>query len=440
VRGNGLFVNRARRRRCLAVVGPLLALTIAGAWQTFAAGAAVSPTGDVRINVNGTLLVTVLGTPGNVPFAGTLDGTVNSAGTLNFAQGDIDFPQTPQITVGASTFQITPEATTDWTGSIDPDTGAVVLDGSLNVVTAGISPAAFPACPVGPSTLHLVSGASGLGLTGTPYDKNNGTAMIVDGGFHTPAVPTSPAPAGCSTFAALVNTALGLPNDTGKTVFQITFEPILGSGTTSTSTTTTTSTSTTTTSTSTTSTSTTTSTTVAPTTTTTTVVPATTTTTVAPTTTTTTVAPTTTTTTVAPTTTTTTTVAPTTTTTTTVAPTTTTTTVASRTTTTTVAPTTTTTEAPTTTTTAPVGVTSTTVAGESSTTTTEPIVCPASDVNACSPGTTIPAAPMTTTTTAVSHSSGSLPFTGGPVMPLVLVGLTLLGTGLGLAVRRRSAV
>jgi hypothetical protein len=175
----------------------------------------------------------------------------------------------------------------------------------------------------------------------------------------------------------------------------------------------------------------------------------TTTTTVAPTTTT--VAPTTTT--VAPTTTT---VAPTTTT---VAPTTT--TVAPTTTlpptTTTQAPTTTTTEPqtsttigdetsttlePTTTTTEPE--TSTTVGGETSTSvpTTETTEGGTSSTTVAASSTTVaPGGPVTTqangSTTTTPPATGTLPFTGSQTTRLALAGLTLIGAGLGMVVRRR---
>jgi hypothetical protein len=344
---------------------------------------------------------------------------------------------TPDVTVQ-------PESTNDWTGTVNPTTGAFELHGHLRFLLTSAE-LGITDCPLGPLDIDLSTNNDGI-----DYDENDGTAQVVDLAFTVPGVPN--ASCGGAQMASDINTSLGIPAGAGNS--SLTIDVVLAPPATETTTTTGAPTTTTTTvaptttstteapttttqqatTTTTTTEASTTTTTDAPTTTTT--QPATTTTTTEAPTTTTTDAPTTTSTTEAPTTTST--QAPTTTTT---QQATTTTTTGAPTTTTTVAPTTTSTTRPaTTTTTAGSGSTTTTVAGAGSTTTTARGAT--TSTTSVSTGDTTAAA-TTSTTTAVSATdssdtgTGALPFTGGSPLVLVAAGLVLVLTGGAVLVGRR---
>jgi LPXTG-motif cell wall-anchored protein len=389
----------------------------------FGCPAVSPPAGCVgSLSLNGTTPITIDG------INGTGTGTIDGAGIMTFPLAGLSFAPFNILVAGAIPAVVNIQPLADWTGTLNPATGAMTLHGPLMshlADPAGAIPAFLGTdCPVGPLDLNLTTGTSGA-VTGTPYAAATGFGKVVDNAF---VIPKTPEPNSTCNGATLINSGAPLPLAAGSSTTTLTMkftpapQPGVASTTTIAPTTTTTVAPTTTTTVAPTTTTTaapTTTTTAAPTTTTT--AAPTTTTTAAPTTTTT-AAPTTTTT-AAPTTTTTS--APTTTTT--VAPTTTT---VAPTTTTTAAPTTTTTAAPTTTTTQPPQ-TTTTVQAEGTTTTEVTEATTTTTVAVGGQGTTRPP------TTAVSSGSGNLPRTGAPTMPLVLVGLGLVGAGAGLSHQRR---
>jgi len=264
------------------------------------AGAAVSNPGAITVTFHDGSLVTGLGSFS--PLEGSGTGTVTSGGVITLPQANVMFDAFDvQITNPIPlTAHLVPVAASDFTGTIDPDTGLVTLSGSL-ITNIQIPDLGLTNCPLGPLALNLSTANTG----GVPYDDATGEATGVDNTFIIPAIPTGQA--GCGSLESAINDALMLPSSPGAASLTqpMTFSPTLigttttsGAPTTTTTTapTTTTSSTSTTTSTSTTSTSTTTSTTAASTTSTTTTTAAPTTTTTAAPTTTTTVAPTTTTT------------------------------------------------------------------------------------------------------------------------------------------------
>jgi hypothetical protein len=215
--------------RGAAVVGSVLALTAgAGLLTAGPAGATVSNPGSVQValaeslTINGPIPIVIPGV------AGTVTGTVDSAGNLVFPMGSVSFPPFQFLIGGAIPTTVTIQATADWTGTIDPTSGALNISAPQ---TAHLDlSAALPGdsdCPVGPLPINLTTGTSGA-ATGTPYSTSTGSAEIVDGTFAIPAVPDSPLPPNCPD-ADTINAAGGLPLSGGLSLADVTatFTPIL---------------------------------------------------------------------------------------------------------------------------------------------------------------------------------------------------------------------
>jgi hypothetical protein len=111
-----------------AVVG------IVSAWSVLAAGASVGNPGPVTIALHDGALSTALGSFS--PITGSMAGTVDASGALVLPQAGISFtPFDISVTNPLPlTVHITPVASSDWSGTIDPTTGHVTLIGvSLRV-------------------------------------------------------------------------------------------------------------------------------------------------------------------------------------------------------------------------------------------------------------------------------------------------------------------
>jgi uncharacterized repeat protein (TIGR01451 family) len=213
----------------VAVAGSCLAFTGGAAVLTAGpAGAAVSNPGTVQVAFAGSLSIN-----GSVPIVidgitGTATGTVGSAGNLSFPQGSISFPTfTPTLpTLGPT--PVTIEPTADWTGTIDPSSGALTLAApqSAHLDLSGFLPGDTD-CPVGPLPLNLTTGTSGTAM-GTPYNSATGVAGLVDGTFAIPAIPDAPLPPNCPD-ADFINGAGGLPLAGGVSLANLTatFTPVL---------------------------------------------------------------------------------------------------------------------------------------------------------------------------------------------------------------------
>src|SRR5215472_17215062 len=103
----------------------IIALTAAGlVGSSLAAGASVQNPGPVTITVHDGALGTPFGD--FAPLTGTLAGTVDSAGALAFPQASITFPSFDVAITNpiATTVTVTPVADSDFSGTINPDTGA----------------------------------------------------------------------------------------------------------------------------------------------------------------------------------------------------------------------------------------------------------------------------------------------------------------------------
>jgi len=184
------------------------------------AGAAVGNPGAVTLTVSNGTLTTPLGDLG--PLSGTLMGTVDASGNLSIPQGSITFPSFDvDITNPVpATVTISPVANSDFTGTVNPDTGVATLNGSIIV---GITLAAFGLadCPLGPVSISASTANPG----GVPYAA--GAATLVDNTLVLPVIPDG-AP-GCGGLESVLNSTLGLPSAPGASVltFPVTFSPVL---------------------------------------------------------------------------------------------------------------------------------------------------------------------------------------------------------------------
>jgi hypothetical protein len=212
------------------------AVAIAIPWPINPAGASVSNPGPVHVAFAGSLTINSgIGPIVISGLAGTADGTVDAAGNISLPQASISFPTVTVIFPVIGPTPVTIDASGDWTGTIDPSSGALTLAAPQ---TTHIDLTGFglpdPDCPLGPLTLNLTTGTSGT-AQGKPYDSSTGIAEIVDGTFSIPAIPDAPLPPGCPD-ADLINGAVPLPLSGGMSVadFTATFTPVLTSGPTTT--------------------------------------------------------------------------------------------------------------------------------------------------------------------------------------------------------------
>jgi LPXTG-motif cell wall-anchored protein len=179
---------------------------------TTPAGAAVEPAGDVTVTfTQATLQAVVNGVPESIgPFKGTLNGTVDGQGNLQFPQAGISFDLLDTTVVVAAQIQL--EATGAWTGTVDPEGKTVSLTGPFRTLVT-ISSLGFDNCQVGPSTFQA---------SGNNYA--NGKVTVKDASFPIAEIP--PGTPGCLGLESVINTALNLPGNGGITL-PLTFSPVL---------------------------------------------------------------------------------------------------------------------------------------------------------------------------------------------------------------------
>ncbi len=210
--------NRARFAAAMIAAG-LIAVT----GSALQAGAVVGPAGPVTVTLSNGTLTTTAGAFG--PISGSMTGTVDAAGNLTFPQAGTTFPAFGITTSTGVAVGITPVAASAFTGTIDTDTGAVVLSGQLTTLLK-VDPLLATACPLGPIAISFRTSEPG----GVPYNPATGTATLGDDDFAIPAIDLAApdcGPAG----AAILNAQLTLPNANAdhslKIVQTMTFSPIL---------------------------------------------------------------------------------------------------------------------------------------------------------------------------------------------------------------------
>jgi LPXTG-motif cell wall-anchored protein len=213
--------HAARKARRFALVLIAAGALVIAALATIA-GAVVTPApGNVTITATGaTFTIFIQGSPITVgPFSGSFKGTVDATGKLKFPKAGIKFTpfsQTIQIPV-----TITVAASTDFAGTIDPDSSTLSLSGSLVTLASAQTPA-LNNCPIGPAKVNLQS---------KNYSKTTGKATVSDPAFVIPAIPAGTAGCVDDTVIQTINDTLTLPS-TGGVTGPVTVSPVLtGNGT-----------------------------------------------------------------------------------------------------------------------------------------------------------------------------------------------------------------
>ncbi|MDZ4825523.1 MAG: hypothetical protein SGJ13_03555, partial [Actinomycetota bacterium] len=176
---------------------------------TLSAGADVGPSGPITVTfTNG-----VLSTPAGItvqPIAGTLPGTVDNLGNIAIPVAGISFSDftVPATQVGDISVSVVPSG--DFTGTIDPATGALNLSGGFTTLL-DIPQVAAVDCPLGPIPINWTTSPVHGGATN--YNPVTGTAALVADTFIVPAIADTPANAtACAGLAAFLNAVLTLPS------------------------------------------------------------------------------------------------------------------------------------------------------------------------------------------------------------------------------------
>jgi hypothetical protein len=201
---------------------------IAVSWSMLAAGATISNPGSVTLEFTGGTLSTALGSIG--PVTGTLEnGNATSGGALTFPRAGVAFDSFTAQPVPGIDITVSPISNSDFTGNLDPDTGAMTLTGSMTTNFA-IPFLGATACPLGPFTVNLSTGNAG----GTPYNKASGTVTLVDNTFVVAAIPAGLN--GCGGAEGTINGLLTLPSQPGAITLSLVgrFSPVLEGSTTTT--------------------------------------------------------------------------------------------------------------------------------------------------------------------------------------------------------------
>ncbi|MDQ2701093.1 MAG: hypothetical protein M3Y23_07170, partial [Actinomycetota bacterium] len=157
----------------------------------------------------------------------TITGNVDALGNITVPSNGVNFPPLALELEGAEINVFVMATGTDWTGSIDPDTGEFVLNARLRVKAEG-SPLGIglgSSCYVGASgtgnnlwlnpatTGSIPANGAMVPMTGTPYDSETGDTTVVN---NTVSVPGAD---GCGPLGLAngpVNDALGLPSASGN--------------------------------------------------------------------------------------------------------------------------------------------------------------------------------------------------------------------------------
>jgi hypothetical protein len=193
------------RRRWLSLIALSAVMAIAIPWWIVSAGAAVSNPGPVTISLHDGVFHTALADFS--PLTGTMTGSVDASGNIAVSQANISF--TPvTVNVAGLDITVTPTASSNWTGTINPDTGQATLSGQLTTNLA-IAALGVTACPLGPVSLSLSTSNTG----GAPYSPTTGDSTLVDDTFTIPAIPAGQV--GCGGQEGLINGALPLPSAPG---------------------------------------------------------------------------------------------------------------------------------------------------------------------------------------------------------------------------------
>ena len=157
----------------------LLALAL----PTTAFGSTIRNAGDFEFTLG--LSLGDIASMGEVEFSGQITGSIDEDGMISIPQAGFALDPMPMTTSMLGEIVITPTAAGDWSGSLEPETGALVLEGSFSFGVAGVGfPMGFR-CSMAPVVMRLASGSSG-DFEGEAYDPESGHGVLVDAEYEVP--------------------------------------------------------------------------------------------------------------------------------------------------------------------------------------------------------------------------------------------------------------
>jgi hypothetical protein len=227
--------KQARKRRLAICAVFALAVAIVAPLIAPGAGAVIANPGALRISLDLSVYTPTF-TVAGMSTTGAAAATMGKNGLIKIPQSSLNFEPVnvtidlppadttttaapdPSSTTSAPPAPAAPVATTatvraqavgDFTGGLNPKTGAALLIGNIQELWS--VPGRMTDCPVGPFQVVANTMASGSVL----YSVNTGTVSVVDPGFTISAIPTGMS--GCAGLESSVNAALSLPVTTTTT-------------------------------------------------------------------------------------------------------------------------------------------------------------------------------------------------------------------------------
>ena len=157
----------------------------------------------------------------------SITGSVNKAGVVSIPASGVVFPPA-YIGINFNGLWIVKAeviATEAATGTLDPLTGATVLDVRARIKLSGnVGNQLASSCSIGtasnPIHMNLITGrkvnSSGSAITGMAYNPISGTAMLVDNSFSVPGA--SGCTAGIFNLNSTINGEVGIPSAAGRNI------------------------------------------------------------------------------------------------------------------------------------------------------------------------------------------------------------------------------
>jgi hypothetical protein len=228
--------KKARKRRLAICAVFALAVAIVAPLIAPSAGAVIANPGALRISLDLSVYTPTF-TVAGMSTTSPASAVMSKNGLIKIPQSSLNFDPVnvtlalpapadttttgapdPSSTTSAPPAPAAPVPTTatvravavgDFTGGLDPRTGAALLVGNIQELWS--VPGRMSDCPVGPFQILANTDSSGS----VRYSVNTGTDSVVDPGFTISAIPTGMS--GCAGLESAVNGALSLPVTTTTT-------------------------------------------------------------------------------------------------------------------------------------------------------------------------------------------------------------------------------
>jgi len=207
----------ARKRRVAVAAVGALAVAVGAPLVASNAGAVISNPGNLNVSMS-LSMYTPSFTVAGMSTRGSGDATVDTNGQIQIPQSSLSFapvrvqvdlpdPSSGQNVPTAVTVQAV--STSDFTGALDPNSGAAFLVGNIEELWSQGSN--MPGCVVGPFRFIVRTNTQG----GISYSSQTGAVTMVDPAYTIDAIPA--ASSGCAGYEGAINGALSLPVTTTTT-------------------------------------------------------------------------------------------------------------------------------------------------------------------------------------------------------------------------------